>query len=305
LWNDSNRKKALKIVFALLSSIPPPLGVIGWCNSLTAAGLFFPGFGWFGLVTMLMLYAGAALYPKLRRTLIVLVLFATPCLSLPAINERVTIGNVVIQGLNTSFGRLASGSGGFEAQYERERMVFQYVKDKQRSGDLDGADVIILPETIIGRMNPTTLKRWRKFFEPFVQQGMVFIAGGGMPQGQKYDNTTISFEGEGKRQVVLQRFPVPFSMFVPFSAEGANAYLSSLGKISMMEIQDKRLGFLICYEQFLTWPFLSLLSQKLDAIVAPSNLWWCKDTSLPRIQAATVRLWASLFGIPVVTSINR
>jgi apolipoprotein N-acyltransferase len=115
----------------------------------------------------------------------------------------------------------------------------------------------------------------------------------------------ISFEDGGKRQVAHQRFPVPFSMLVPFSEDGANAYLSSLGEISIIEIQGKRLGFLVCYEQFLTWPFLSLLSQKPDVIVAPSNLWWCKDTSLPGIQAATVRLWARLFGVPVVLCVNR
>jgi apolipoprotein N-acyltransferase len=73
----------------------------------------------------------------------------------------------------------------------------------------------------------------------------------------------------------------------------------------MMNVTGKKLGFLVCYEQFLTWPFLTLQSQKPDAILAPSNLWWCKNTSLPGIQAATVKLWAMLFGMPVVVSVNR
>jgi apolipoprotein N-acyltransferase len=307
LWSDSNRKKALRIVFALLSSIPPPLGFIGWGNPLTAAGLFFPGFGWFGLVAMLVLYSGATLYLKLRRALIVLVLFAAPCLSLPVIDERVTIGGVVIQGLNTSFGQLASGSGDFEAQYERERMVFQYLRELERGGELEGADIVILPETIIGRMNPTTVKRWRKFFETFTNKGMIFLAGGEIPtdRGRKYDNAMISFEREGKSQTALQRFPVLLSMYRPLSDEGANAYLSSMGELSVMEIRGKRLGFLVCYEQFLTWPFLSLMSQKPDVIVAPANLWWCRGTSLPAIQGAGIRLWTRLFSVPVVSSANR
>jgi apolipoprotein N-acyltransferase len=115
----------------------------------------------------------------------------------------------------------------------------------------------------------------------------------------------VSFESREKRQTAAQRFPVPFSMFVPFSDEGANAYLSSLGEISVMEIRGQKLGFLVCYEQFLTWPFLTLVTQKPDVIVAPSNLWWCKDTSLPVIQEATMRLWARLFGAPAVVSANR
>jgi apolipoprotein N-acyltransferase len=182
----------------------------------------------------------------------------------------------------------------------------------EKDGELEGVDVAILPETIIGRGNPTTLKRWRKFFEllgprPFAEKGTVFVAGAEIPSigGLMYDNTMISFEGNGKHQVAKQRFPVPFSMFVPFSGEGANAYLSSLGELSIMDVQGRKLGFLVCYEQFLTWPFLSLMSQKPDAIIAPSNLWWCRGTSLPGIQAATGRLWVRLFGIPVVKAVNR
>jgi apolipoprotein N-acyltransferase len=202
---------------------------------------------------------------------------------------------------------VASGSGDFETQYERERMVFQHINEKERNGDFEGVDIAILPETIIGRMNPTTLKRWRKFFDPVVEKGTVFVVGAEIPcvGGLMYDNTMISFEANGKQQVAKQRFPVPISMFRPFSGEGANAYLSSLGDVSVMEIRGKRLGFLVCYEQFLTWPFLSLISQKPDVIVAPSNLWWCRDTSLPRIQAATTWLWAILFDIPVVICANR
>jgi apolipoprotein N-acyltransferase len=47
------------------------------------------------------------------------------------------------------------------------------------------------------------------------------------------------------------------------------------------------------------------MSQKPDVIVAPSNLWWCGDTSLPGIQAAAARLWARLFGAPLLMSANR
>jgi apolipoprotein N-acyltransferase len=115
----------------------------------------------------------------------------------------------------------------------------------------------------------------------------------------------ISFEANGKHQAAKQRFPVPFSMYRPFSETGANAYLSSLGEVSTLTIKGKKLGIIVCYEQFLTWPFLSLLSQKPDVIVAPSNLWWCKDSSLPGIQAATARVWTWLFGVPIAEAVNQ
>jgi hypothetical protein len=45
--------------------------------------------------------------------------------------------------------------------------------------------------------------------------------------------------------------------------------------------------------------------QQPDVIVAPSNLWWCRDTSLPGIQVAAVRLWVKLFGVVVVEAVNQ
>jgi apolipoprotein N-acyltransferase len=306
-WSErSPATKACGVVLAALASIPPPLGLIGWGNPLTGAGLFFPGFGWFGLVLMLDLYAEAAQSDKLRRAFIAIALLTVPFLTLPAIPERVTVDDVTIQSLNTSFGRVASGSGDFDAQYERERAVFQYISERKRNGELEGADIVILPETIIGRMNPTTLKRWTQFFEPFAQKGTIVIAGGEIPtdRGRKYDNVMISFEGGGRSQTARQRFPVLFSMFRPFSGEGANAYLSSLGGLSIMEVRGRKLGFLVCYEQFLMWPFLSLASRKPDVIIAPSNLWWCRDTSLPGIQGAAVQLWAAMFGVPLAIAVN-
>jgi apolipoprotein N-acyltransferase len=306
-WSERSTKKTCGAIFAILASIPPPLGLLGWGNALSGAGAFFPAFGWYGLALMLVSYVGSAVSKKLRRAFIALILFAVSCSSVPGTPEKIAVGNVKILGVTTSFGRVASGSGDFDTQYERERMVFQHINEKERRGDLKGADIVILPETIVGRMNPTTMKRWTRFFAPLTRRGTVFIAGGEIPtdQGMKYDNVAVSFEDGGKRQVAKQRFPVPFSMFRPFGKTGANAYLTSFGEVSVMEIQGRRLGFLICYEQFLTWPFLSLLSQRPNVIVAQSNLWWCKDTSLPGIQKATVRLWARLFGVPMILSVNR
>jgi apolipoprotein N-acyltransferase len=308
LWSASDRKKAFSVIPAVISSIPPPLGLIGWGNPLTAAGLFFPGAGWFGLALMLMLYVAATLSRKLRRGFFVVVLLVVPFLSVPVPAERVTLhDDVTILGLDTSFGRMASGSGDFDAQYERERVIFRAIKERERNGELESADIVVLPETIVGRMNPSVRQRWERFFEPFAAKGRIFIAGAEIPGdgGMRYDNAMVSFEGRGRFQAAMQRFPVPFSMYAPFSGTGANAYLSSWGEISTMNVKGQRLGVLVCYEQFLTWPFLTLLSQKPDVIVAPSNLWWCKDTSLPGIQAATVRLWAALFRVPVIASVNQ
>jgi apolipoprotein N-acyltransferase len=227
--------------------------------------------------------------------------------SLPNVSDKVTLGDMTILGVNTFFGRMASGSGDFDMQFKREQAVFRHVREMERNRELESADIVVLPETIIGRMNPGVRWRWERFFDSFAEKGIVFVAGAEIPSagGMKYDNTMVSFEGEGKRQVAKQRFPVLASMYRPFASTGANAYLSSLGEVSTMNVKEKKLGVLVCYEQFLTWLFLTLLSQTPDAILVSSNLWWCKDTSLPVIQRATVRLWARLFGVPIVICANR
>jgi apolipoprotein N-acyltransferase len=300
-------KRTWRPIAAILASVPPPLGLIGWGNPLTAAGLFFPGWGCLGLVFMLSFYIGAVLNRKLRRSLVVVILVGVSFLKLPASSDITMLGDIKILGIDTSFGRMASGSGDFDAQYERELKVFQSIRDLERNGVLDGVDVAILPETIIGRMNPSVRRRWEQFLDPFAEKGTVFAAGAEIPtnKGMSYDNVMVTFEGEKKHQMAKQRFPVPFSMYRPFSDTGANGYLSSSSHISTITLKGGKFGFIVCYEQFLIWPFLSLLSRSPDVIVAPSNLWWCKDTSLPGIQAATVRLWAASFGVPVIVSVNQ
>ena len=116
-------------------------------------------------------------------------------------------------------------------------------------------DVVLFPETLIGRMNPTTQKRWRDFLY-HLDDKKVFITGAEIPKGRKYDNVMIAFNDPGG-QTAIQRWPVPFSMYRPLSEWGANADIFSLGANSVMAFSGQRTGFLICYEQFLTWPFLN------------------------------------------------
>ena len=288
--------KGILIVLAVLVSIPPPLGLIGWGNPLTSAGLFFPCLKWVGLLIMLLCYFIAALSRTIRLTLVGLILLFTPFLEIKAAPQEANI-----KGINTSFGMLASGSYDFDTQYERERQVFQELRRMLKAGELS-ADVIVLPETLAGRLNPSVKRRWNEFFMS-LKADTVFVVGGELPKGDKYDNVMLAFKDEHE-QTAIQRSPVPFSMYIPLGSNGANADIFSLGKDSMMILNGKKAAFLICYEQFLTWPLLSILSQKPDMIIAPSNFWWCKDTSLPTIRDRALKLWATLFGLPVVSAVN-
>ena len=93
-------------------------------------------------------------------------------------------------------------------------------------------DVVLLPETLIGRMNPTTRKRWKDFLNSLGDK-TIFILGAEIPRGRKYDNVMVAFN-DPEEQTAIQRCPVPFSMYRPFSQWGANAAILSCGENSMM-----------------------------------------------------------------------
>ena len=300
LWRKTGC--SLVSIVALCASVPPPLGLIGWGNPLTASGFFFPGSGWYGLMLMFTLYTMAAAYRSFRFFLIIFVPVLICCL-----NANTPLPSEVMRGVNTSFGRMASGSGDFEMQHERERQVFTLLRRMLRNGEYEGVKVVILPETLIGRIYPTTLRRWEKALEPIVNAGISFMIGAEVAtdQGRKYDNVMFFFERGNVHRKTIQRFPVPFSMYRPFSGRGANASIGSLGKDSVLELNGKKIGFLICYEQFLCWPVLTLMLHNPDVLATPANLWWCKDTSLPTIRCGVIRLWAALFGVSVVDAVNR
>jgi hypothetical protein len=53
---------------------------------------------------------------------------------LSAVPEKTAVGGVTVLGLDTSFGRMASGSGDFNAQYERERQIFRMIRELKKAG---------------------------------------------------------------------------------------------------------------------------------------------------------------------------
>ena len=234
---------------------------------------------------------------RLRRALILLALSLIPFMPLkqPVMPEN-------WKGVDTEFGQLGSGSADFDKQFQRERQVFASMLRMKRNGVFSSADVVLFPETLIGRMNPTTRRRWTDFLKE-LDTSTVFIIGAEIPKGRKYDNIVATFN-DPERQTAIQRCPVPISMYRPFSNFGANADIFSRGQSSTITLFRNKIGVIICYEQFLTWPFLSMMTLKPDLIAAPANFWWCRETSLPAVRDRTVKLLCALFGVPLVSAVN-
>ena len=295
-WDGERQQKAMGIVTAfLIAYLLPPMSLIGIINPLIASGTIFRGWGFAGMGAMLGIYALCSLSRKI--TYAVLCLIAAFAVLPPNSWYELPEAKGIIA-VDTSFGRLGSGSFSFEQDYERANMVFS--EFKRRDISQSKANIIVLPETIAGRLNETGIKLWEAEIQKIAKPGQAVIFGAELPtgNGMKYDNAAVMLY-EGKIAYTRQRIPVPYSMFKgPFAETGANLHLWECGILPLPD--GRKAAVIICYEAFLTWPFLASMPQKPDVIISTANLWWCRNTSLPVTQKTAVTLWSLLFGVPAV-----
>ena len=299
-WDRDARQKAMGIVTAFLFAyLLPPMSVIGIINPLIASGAVFKGWGFAGMIAMLAVYAVCSLSRKTAyAVLCVIAAFAV----LPPNSWYEPVKPEGILAVDTSFGRLGSGSFSFERDYERANMVFGDLK--KRNIAQSDEKIIVLPETIAGRLNNTGAKLWRDGIQKITRPGQAVIFGAELPtgDGRKYDNAAVMTSGD---EIVFtrQRIPVMYSMYRgPFAETGANLRLWECGILPLPD--GRRAAVIVCYEAFLTWPYVTSMIQKPDVIICMANLWWCKDTSLPAAQKTIVSLWSLLSGVPAVFARN-
>jgi apolipoprotein N-acyltransferase len=295
-WDKDRQQKAMGIVTAfLIAYVLPPMSLIGIISPLIASGIIFKGWGFVGTGAMLGIYALCALSRKTAyAVLCVIAMFAV----FPSDNWYEPAKPEGIVAVDTSFGRLGSGSFSFERDYERANMVFSDLK--KRNIAQSGAKIIVLPETIAGRLNETGMKLWKAEIQKIANAGQTIIFGAELPtgDGRKYDNAAVLLY-KGKIAYTRQRIPVPYSMYHgPFAKTGANLHLWECGILPLPD--GRKAAVIICYEAFLSWPLLVSMTQKPDVIISAANLWWCRETSLPDTQKTAVTLWSLLFGVPAV-----
>jgi hypothetical protein len=300
LWDREPELKAMLVIPAfLVAYLHPPLSLIGIINPLVASGTIFRGLGFAGMITMLAVYVFCAVSRKAAYfALFVIAIFAV----LPGEGWYVPPAPEGILAVDTSFGRLGSGSFNFERDYQRANMVFSELR--RRNISRSDTKIILLPETIAGRLNRTGLELWEDEIQKLALSDKTVIFGAELPtdDGKKYDNAVL-MAYRGEIAYIRQRIPVPWSMYKgPFAKTGANLHLWDSGIMTLPG--GRRAAVMVCYEAFLTWPFIISMIQKPDVIISTANLWWCRDTSLPDTQKTVVSLWSLLFSVPAVFTRN-
>lgn len=288
----SGTGRAVRYLAAAVLTGLPPFGITGWAHPLTAAGVLFPGWGWWGL------FATAAgltvmttrLWPAAAIMLAAFWLWSAATWTEPTLPDGWR-GVDLLQGQN--LGREGS------LAYQRD-----LIATVRRVAAADaGARVVLLPESALGFWTPTVERLWRVGLGG---SGLTVIVGATVIKAQGYDNVIVGISADEAQILYRERMPVPVSMWQPWliwtgRGGGARAHFFSN---PVIEIEGKRIAPLICYEQLILWPILQSILRSPTVVVATGNGWWTEGTSIVAIQKASVTAWARLFNLPVVMAFN-
>lgn len=282
--------RAVRYGIAVTLLAVPPFGIVGWAHPITAAGVLFPEWGWWGLAVtaVIMLAATTWAWQPTLAVLASLGIWSAGTWTEPPRPEGWT-------GLDLRLG----SSLGRGSDLEQHQALIGMV----RAAVAGGARVVILPENALGLWTPTVGELWRSRLRSL---DVMVIAGATVIRPDGYDNVMVLIDSDGALVVHRQRMPVPVSMWQPWRAwigEPGGARADLFGEPVVM-IGGRRVAPLVCYEQLLVWPILQSMAHRPDLIVAIGNGWWTAGTSVAAIQKASSAAWARLFGLPLVVSFN-
>ncbi len=282
-------RAARYLAAAVLTGLPP-LGITGWAHPLTAAGVVFPGWGWWGLAATAagLLVMVTRHWPAAAIALGGFWLWSAATWTEPNLPEG-------WRGVDLELGQML----GRDTALEHHRGLIATA----RTSASQGARVVVFPESALGFWTPTVAGLWREGLNGL---DVTVVAGAAVIDAQGYDSVMVAVGSGGGDILYKERMPVPVSMWQPWlqstgQGGGAKAHLFAN---PVVEVGTTRIAPLICYEQLLLWPVLQSMLYSPAVIVATGNGWWTRGTSIVAIQKASVAAWAKLFDLPVVMSFN-
>lgn len=304
-WIIFWHKRAIGFVVGLLLTTLPPIGLIGWTSPLTAAGILFPRLGWNGLLLTIILFGIlATIYSareyqnrkiKLFFPFIVIALYANV---IAYSNPPVPINWYSV---DTKFPKLGSRSKDNMEQIiggvNRASIIREF------AASIPDNVIYVMPETILGEYTSHTQQYFSRVDEELSSRGSKLLIGAEYPVGKKYKNGILVLGATNGESVNgFQDIPVPVSMWNPLMEDGAVANI--WGHNGVLNIQNKTVGVLICYEESLPWSLLWMMTQQPQILVGMANVWWARGTSIPSIQKQTIHSFARLFNLPLIAAQN-
>ncbi|AMD56836.1 conjugal transfer protein TraB [Agrobacterium tumefaciens] len=283
---------AIGYLLAMVLSGLPPFGITGWAHPLTAAGVLFPGWEWWGLFAMAtgLTVMTTRFWPAAAIILGGLWLWSAASWTGPRLPDA-WMGVDLEQAHN--LGRDGS------LTYHHDLIATM----RRRIAAHPDTHVVVLPESALGLWTPTVARVWR---EGLRGSDLTVVAGAAIVDPRGYDNVMVAISADPAKVLYRERMPVPGSMWQPWlqwTGRGGGAHADFFGNPAV-EVDGVKIAPLICYEQLIVWPVLQSMFHNPEVIVAIGNGWWTENTSIIAIQKASVAAWARLFGLPVVMAFN-
>lgn len=290
LWTKNAGTRPFRYLLAAVIMAIPPFGITGWAHPVTAAGVLFPGWGWWGLGLTTAGLAGLVtrIWPAVAIALTGLWLWSAATWADPKLPEA-------WRGVDLQLGVSLGREAGLQRQRDMIATVGGAVSDR--------ALYVVLPESALGFWTPTVERLWTG---AFADVDATVIAGAALLDAAGYDNVLVAIDGKGGRILYRERMPVPGSMWQPWRSwfgESGGARADFFAN-PVASIGDSRVAPLICYEQLIVWAVLQSMLHDPDFIIAVGNGWWTEGTSIVAIQRAATTAWAKLFAKPLVIAFN-
>lgn len=291
-WHQHFRRRLLHFPLLVIALTLPPVGFIYAASPLTAAGIVFPGFGMAGIVLYLLSVEAIAAALNwccrwyVQAVCIVVILFFAASSWEERVGSRQYVQPTVSRFLYTPAGL---------NQQEKEAIAKKLIVKSNRLN----ARGILFYENALGNFTPRDYLLWQRGLDP----GKKVYAGAHIYDlNQKlYDNVLMRLSPEEYKVLYKQRIPMPFSMWKPFTGEGAKLHLLSN---PVVVDEGNKIGVFICYEQLLAFPVLHTMMYNPSMIFAISNLWWSRDDTFLDAQRFSMTAWASLMGVPLYYAFN-
>ena len=281
----------LSALVALVVLALPPLSLVTVAHPLIATGHWFPGTCWLGLALPLVLIAA---HKRIGTAFIYAVLILAS-LVVHARFVRPVAGPHTVA-VNTTFcSAPAQRESGIGAQ-NVERALQQIALAHPDT-------LVIFPESVLPDWSAAHDARWASTFAQLNAQHTGVLIGTTIPiPNTEASRNVLLSRGYTEHLSYVQRVPIPVGMW-RFD-EARRGFPLSLRFPAAIRVWHRRAGVLLCYEQMAFWPAIETMAQSTEMLIAPSNLYWARNTPIPAIQHLAAQDWADLWAIPLYEARN-
>lgn len=294
--NLGDLRYALATIVGMVVSLLPPVSWIHWVHPGLSSGVFFPGWGLWGLLLTFILIAVFPLlvYQLKQKTFVVVLIAIGGLLTYNSMSYDVPALSSSASSVTTDKGRYKPSEG-----FDRIKQVEQI---GQQAIDF-GVPLVVFPETFLGPDRRSIHLILDPVVRDMKRNNVSLLVGlDKKVRDGVYDNALYAF-GKEEGVVYRARMPMPLNgmpigdarqRFHPFTSP-----VKSLG--------EQTVFFSICYEGYLLEHAVAAMAsgERPNIMLASSNLWALKGLHLVEIQKLSILMMSRMTGVPLEWALNK